>query len=48
MLSKITAEKGVKFIRKDRDSRGGGVAIALRKLPLNSLKKKKKKLNFGC
>ena len=47
MLTSVTEEHGIRFIRKDRDSRGGGVAVAydsskinLKKLNLNCLKKK--------
>ena len=49
MLNDLLLEKKIAFIRKDRDSRGGGVAIAfntslitLTKLPLETLKNKKK------
>ena len=49
LLLDIKQEHGVEFIRRDRDSRGGGVTIAfdsklisLKKLNLDSLKKKKR------
>ena len=48
LLVDISDRDGVSFLRRDRDSRGGGVAIAFnsklcqfRKLSLNSLKKSK-------
>ena len=47
-LEDINQEHGISFIRKDRNSRGGGVAIAydsnkieLKKLSLKSLRGKK-------
>ena len=49
MLQDLKDETGIEILRKDRDSRGGGVALAydsnlmsLRKLNLNSLKNKPK------
>lgn len=48
LLQQIAEENNIRVIRKDRDSRGGGVAIAfdttkisLKKLNLNCLKNKK-------
>lgn len=48
MLKEVAEENGVRLIRKDRDSRGGGVAVAydsnkisLKKLNHECLKKKK-------
>ena len=47
MLREVAEEHEIRFIRKDRDSRGGGVAVAydsskisLKKLNLNCLKNK--------
>ena len=54
LLIEIGQENRIEFIRKDRDSRGGGVAIAfdtnkikLKKLNLNCLKDKKTFGNSG-
>ena len=48
LLQEINREHGIQFIRKDRDSRGGGVAVAfdsnlmtMKKLNLETLKKER-------